>query len=202
MTQTETVTQESYPDSHHDTYSKTVFGFWLFLLTDFMLFATIFVMYAVLQTSTFGGPSAKDLFSLDHALAQTLILLVSTFTVSIGGVYAHRKSKGFVLGLFGFTFVLGLIFLGTEISEFTRLINSGDSWHNSAFLSAYFTLVGTHVFHVVFGLLWFIVLLLPVITQGLTDVNIRRLTCLRMFWQFLNIIWVFIFSVVYLLGAV
>ncbi len=202
MTHSETVSQESYPDPHHDTYSKTMFGFWLFLLTDFMLFATIFSVYAVLQNSTFGGPSAKDLFSLDHALVQTLVILVSALTVGLGGVYTHRKSKASALGLFTVTFVLGVVFLGMEISEFVRLVNSGDSWHNSAFLSAYFTLVGTHVFHVVFGLLWFIVLLLPAITQGLTDVNIRRLTCLRMFWQFVNIIWVFIFSVVYLLGAI
>lgn len=202
MTHSETLSKEKYPDPHHDTYSKTVFGFWLFIITDFMLFATILVMYAVLQNSTFGGPSSKELFSIHHALVQTLVLLVSAATAGLGGVYAHRKEKSLSLGLFVITFALGVLFLGMEISEFLRLVQSGDSWHNSAFLSAYFTLVGTHVFHVVFGLLWFVVLLLPVVVQGLTDVNVRRLTCLRMFWQFVNVVWVFIFTVVYLLGAI
>jgi cytochrome o ubiquinol oxidase subunit III len=202
MTYPETVSHDSHSDSEHDTYSKTVFGFWLFLLTDFMLFATIFVMYAVLHDNTFGGPSAKELFSLPHALTQTLILLVSSLTVGLGGISAHRKHKGAAFALFGITFLLGIAFMAMEFSEFIRLLNSGESWHNSAFLSSYFTLVGTHAFHMLFGLLWFIVLLLPVLLRGLTDVNVRRLTCLRMYWQFLNVVWIFIFTVVYLLGAI
>lgn len=194
-------TEERYPDPHNTTYAKTIFGFWVFLLTDFMLFATIFVMYAVLRDSTFGGPSAKELFSLPYSFTQALILLASSFTAGLAGIFAHRKLNHLTLTFFGITFVLGTLFMWMEFAEFARLVAADHSWRNSAYLSAYFTLVGTHGFHVFFALLWTIVLIIPVLIRGLTPVNIRRLTCLRMFWQFLNVVWVFVFTIVYLLGA-
>ncbi|MCB1110089.1 MAG: cytochrome c oxidase subunit 3 [Chlamydiia bacterium] len=193
---------EAYPDSHHDIYSKTVFGFWLYLLTDFMLFATIFAAYAVLGGNTFGGPTQKDLFDLDYTTLQTFILLFSTFTISVGGVYAHRKSKGGVLTFFLLTFILGFFFLGMECHELSHIVAAGSGWKENAFASSFFTLIGMFLLHVIFALLWIIVLLIPVFSQGLSAISIRRLTCLKMFWQFLNIVWMFIYTIVYLLGIV
>ena len=194
---------EHYPDPHHDLYSRTQFGFWIYLLTDFVLFATIFATYAVLVHSTFGGPTAAHLFSPSAALWPAVILLISSWTIGLGGAAAHRKDKRWTLVYFSFTFVLGLIFLSMVLSHFSRLSHMGYTWDKSAFLSAYFTLVGTHAVHMVFALIWVLVLLYPlIIEEEVSHISIRRLTCLRMFWQFLNIIWVFIFSFVYLMGVV
>jgi cytochrome o ubiquinol oxidase subunit 3 len=192
---------ESVPDSHQDTYSKTLFGFWVYLLTDFMMFAALFATYAVLHQSTYGGPSAKDLFSLPFAMSQTLLLLLCSFTSGLGGIAAHRQDRKGTLILFGLTFVLGLIFMGREWIDLARLVQAGSDWRASAFLSAFFTLVGTHGLHMVFALLWIPILLWPVWKTGVTPVSLIRLTCLRMFWQFLNVVWVFVFAIVYLMGS-
>jgi cytochrome o ubiquinol oxidase subunit III len=197
-----TMTHEIYPDPHHNPYSRTVFGFWLYLMSDFILFGALFAAYVVLKDATFGGPTTKELYHPTYSLVQTLILLTCSLTVGLGGASAHRKHKFWTLALFGLTFVLGAIFLGMELNEFSRFLSAGHGWNQSAFLSMYFTIIGTHGVHVVFGLLWIIVLLVPVWREGITHVSVRRLTCLKMFWQFLNIIWVFIFSFVYLLGVV
>lgn len=191
---------ESYPDTHHDIYSKTIFGFWLYLLTDFILFASFFATYAVLYRGTYGGPSAFDLFDLPLVLIQTFILLTSSLTSGLAGAFAHRKNKNATIALFALTFILGFAFTWMEFSEFTRFVQQGNGWQRSAFLSAVFTLVGTHSIHMLFAMLWVIVLLVPVFREGCTSVSIRRLTCLRMFWQFLNIVWVFIFTMVYMGG--
>jgi cytochrome o ubiquinol oxidase subunit 3 len=196
-----TIPHQSYPDTHHDAYSRTVFGFWLYLMSDFILFGALFAAYVVLSDSTFGGVSARELFQPSYALIQTLVLLVSSLTVGLAGASAHRKHKYGTIILFGITLLLGLLFIGMELNEFSRFIRAGHGWDKSAFLSMYFTVIGTHGLHVVFGLLWMIVLLVPVWRDGISPVSIRRLTCLRMFWQFLNIVWVFIFSFVYLMGV-
>lgn len=201
MSQPERVHHEKYPDTYHNTYSITVFGFWLYLLTDFIFFGTLFATYAVLRDSTFGGPSAAEILHLPFALAQTLILLISSFAIGLGAASAHRNQKIRTIVFFAISFLLGLIFLGMEWSDFSRLIQSGNSWQRSAFLSAFFTLVGTFAIHMIFALLWAIVLIVPVWREGLTNVSIRRLMCLKMFWQFLNIIWIFIFSFVYIMGV-
>lgn len=192
---------EIFPDTHHDIYSKTVFGFWIYLLTDFVLFAALFATYAVLQGNTFGGPSGHELFHLPIILTQTLILLTSGFISGIAGVCAHRKNKTWTILFFALTALLGIIFLGMKFLEFNRLIIGGNDWTKSAFLSIFFTLVGTHAIHVVFAILWTLVLIPLVFFQGITNVVLRRMTCLKMFWQFLNIIWIFIFTLVYLLGG-
>jgi len=196
-----TIVHESDPDPYHDVYSKTVFGFWVYIVTDFMVFATLFATYDVLHNSTFGGPSAHELFNLPFTLTQTFILLVSSFTCGLAGICVHRNHKNWTIALFSLTFLLGIAFMGMELSEFTRLISGGNSWNKSAFLSMFFTLVGTHGLHMIFALLWVIILIVPVCLHGLTPVSIKRLTCLRMFWQFLNIVWIFIFTVVYLMGV-
>lgn len=196
------IPDEKYPDVHHDIYAKTIFGFWVYLLTDFILFGTMFAAYVVLRKSVFGGTPAHVLFDLPYTLVQTLILLVSAYTIGIGGVFAHRGEKAKTIFFFVISFLLGAIFMGMEFAEFARFVASGNSWDKSAFLSVFFTLVGTHGGHMCFALLWVILLMIPVIREGLNPVNLRRLTCLRMFWQFLNIIWVFIFTIVYLMGEI
>ncbi|MBI3236262.1 MAG: cytochrome c oxidase subunit 3 [Chlamydiales bacterium] len=190
-----------YPDTHHDTYSRTVFGFWVYLLTDFVLFGTLFATYAVLGRNTFGGPGAKELFDLGDVLQRTLVLLLASFTAGLAGASAHRRCLPRTLLFFSLTFLLGILFMVMQYAEFESLITSGNSWQRSAFLSAYFTLLGTYAIHIIFGLLWTLVLILPICFQGISPVDIRRLTCLRMFWQFLNIVWIFIFTFVYLIGA-
>lgn len=193
---------ENFPDNYHDAYSKTTFGFWLYLVTDFVLFGALFAVYLVLRNNTFGGPSATDLFYLPSNLLQTVLLLGVSFSSGIAGAYAHRNEKGKTILYFIITFLLGLGFMGIEFHEFGQIIQKGHDWKDSAFLSSYFTLLGTHGVHVLIALLWTLVLLLPVFHTGITDTSLRRLTCLRMFWQFINIIWVFIFTIVYLLKGV
>jgi cytochrome o ubiquinol oxidase subunit 3 len=201
MTTSETLTHENYPDPHHNPYSRTIFGFWLYLMSDFILFGALFATYVVLKNATFGGPTGKELFQPAFTLVQTLVLLICSLTAGLAGASAHRKHKFWTLALFGLTFLLGAVFIGMELTEFSRFSSAGHSWDKSAFLSMYFTIVGTHGLHVIFGLLWIPVLLVPVWREGLSHVSIRRLTCLKMFWQFLNIVWIFIFSFVYLMGV-
>jgi len=201
MKNTEIVAHESYPDTHHDAYSKTVFGFWVYLLTDFVLFATFFATYAVLRTSVYGGPSAREIFNLDGALIQMLVMLVCSFTMGMAGATVHRKKKNATILLMIITFLLGMAFMWMEASDFTRLIQDGNTWKRSAFLSAYYTLIGTYALHMVFALLWTFVLIGALIKESDVDnASIRRVTCLRMFWQFLSIIWSFIFTIVYFMG--
>lgn len=193
-------------DHHHveadqESYDKTVFGFWMYLMTDCILFATVFAAYAVLHESTFGGPSSRELFSLPFALTETLILLTSSFTCGLAMLAVYQKKKNQALALFGITFLLGLSFLGLELHEFNHLVNEGNSWQRSAFLSAFFSLVGCHGLHITCGLLWMFVMMGHVVFRGLTASTLRRLTCLSLFWHFLDVIWILIFTIVYLMGV-
>lgn len=191
------VDKEHYPDPHHDMYSRTIFGFWLFILSDFILFGVLFATFAVLRKNTFGGPGSLQLLNLDLAFTQTVLLLVASFTAGIGGAFAHRKNKKMTVLFFILTFVFGLSFFIIEMDDFSKLISSGNSWSKSAFLSAFFTVMGTHAAHVIFALIWVPVVLIPLIKNEIGHDEIRRLTCLKMLWQFLNIVWVFIFTFVY-----
>ncbi|OGN55476.1 MAG: hypothetical protein A3D96_00765 [Chlamydiae bacterium RIFCSPHIGHO2_12_FULL_44_59] len=193
---------KAFPDMYHDQYSRTIFGFWMYLLTDFILFGTFFAVYAVLRKSVLGGTPPDVLFELPYTLWQTLILLGSAYTIGMGGAFAHRKQASKAMLFFGITFLLGVLFLGLEGRELARFIASGNSWQNSAFLSSFFTLVGTHGAHILFGLLWMVLILISVAQDGITAQTLRRLTCMRMFWQFLNILWVFVFTIVYLMGEI
>jgi cytochrome o ubiquinol oxidase subunit 3 len=181
---------------------KTIFGFWVYLMTDCVLFASLFATFAVLRNNTYGGPSGETLFSPSFVLAETLILLISSFTCGLGILAARRGYLNRVLILFGITFLLGLAFLGLELREFSHLYNEGNSWRRSGFLSAFFTLVGTHGTHISFGLIWMAVMMLKVKKMGLSYMNIKRLTMLSLFWHFLDLVWIFIFTVVYLFGMV
>jgi len=154
---------------------KTVFGFWLYLMTDCVLFASLFAMFAVLHNNTFGGPAGRDLFSLPYALVETLILLTSSFVCGLAMLAVYKKQKNTAVLLFAVTFILGLAFLGMEVSEFRHLVADGNSWQRSGFLSSYFTLVGTHGLHITVGLLWMAVLIIRVMRSGFSQVAIRRL---------------------------
>lgn len=180
--------------------NKTLFGFWVYLMTDCLLFGTLFAIFIVLRDNTNGGPTGKELFSLPNALAETLLLLASSFTCALASLAARRNQTNWVLASFSVTFLLGAGFLALELTEFTELVQRGDSWQRSGFLSAFFTLVATHGTHISMGLLWMIILLVPVYRHGLTPVSLKRLKCLRLFWHFLDVVWIFIFTIVYLMA--
>lgn len=182
--------------------STTLLGFWTYLMTDFVLFAGLFATYAVLRTNTFGGPSGAQLFDPPFFLAETLLLLTSSFTCGLGILAARAGNVKAVLAAFGATFVLGAAFLVMELSEFSQFIAMGDGPSRSAFLSSYFTLVGTHGLHVALGLLWMLMLMTRIYFLGLTRSNSRKLILFSLFWHFLDIIWIFIFTIVYLYGVV
>lgn len=186
--------------AHHDD-SKPLLGFWIYLMTDCILFATLFATYAVLHNNTYGGPTTGDIFELPFVLTETMILLSSSFTCGLGLLAAYQKRRDFVLLWFSVTFILGLAFLGMELYEFNHLVHEGESWTRSGFLSAFFTLVGTHGAHITAGLIWIAVMIVAVLKRGLTLPNIKRLAMLSMFWHFLDIVWIFIFTFVYLMGV-
>ena len=181
---------------------KVVFGFWVYLMTDLLMFGVLFATYSVLHGNIFNGPSSREIFNLPFALLETMILLTSSFTCGLAMLAARKNAKNMVLLWFGITFLLGLSFLGLELSEFGKLIAEGNSWQRSAFLSAFFSLVGTHGLHITSGLLWMAICMIKVWSQGLTGSLVRKLTLLSMFWHFLDIVWIFIFTIVYLMGAI
>jgi cytochrome o ubiquinol oxidase subunit 3 len=181
---------------------KTIFGFWVYLMTDCVLFASLFAVFAVLRNNTFGGPDGQELFSLPFVLGETLILLTSSFTCGLGMLAVNRRNKNTALLLFAITFMLGATFLGLEIQEFHKLAAEGNSWQRSGFLSAFFTLVATHGAHITAGLIWMAVLMSRLYGNGFKPSTFKRFTMLSMFWHFLDIVWIFIFSIVYLIGVI
>lgn len=181
---------------------RALFGFWVYIMSDCLLFASLFATYAVLHNSTFGGPSSRELFSMPFVLTETFILLTSTFTFGLVTLYAHHKQHVTkVLAWMAVTFVLGATFLVMEVIEFRELILDGHGPDTSAFLSAFFALVGTHGLHVFVGLLWMISLFVQVWKRGISTRIVQKLSMLGLFWHFLDIIWIFIFTMVYLMGT-
>lgn len=176
-----------------DVESKTIFGFWLYLLSDILLFAVMFATYAVLRTGTAGGLGQGELVPLPMALGETLLLLVSSY---VCGLNKHAQLRLVI------TFLLGALFFGAVFSDLSHLVQSGNGPDRSAFLSAYFLLVGTLLFHIAVGLLWMIVLFFQIAKKGETDATHRRGKCLKLFWHFLNLVWLGVYSWVYLIGAV
>lgn len=187
--------------SHEDDHSKVTLGFWVYLMTDCVLFACLFAVYLVLHNNTNGGPGSAELFSLPYVLTETLLLLTSSFTSGLALLATHQNNPKRVVQWLMATAVLGIAFLAMEITEFVKLAHEGNSWAHSGFLSSYFTLVGTHGLHITAGLIWLIVLIVMVLKRGIVTSNTRRLSLFSLFWHFLDIVWIFIFSVVYLIGA-
>ena len=193
-------------DGHHehDDTDLTVFGFWTYLMSDLILFGSLFIAFAVLSSHIPPGtPSAKDLFgdSLGFVLTETFALLISSVTFGFAVLAAYKKDVAKVLTWLGITWIFGAAFIGMELYEFNHLVHAGHGPSTSAFLSAFFTLVGTHGIHVTSGLVWMLVLMFQIKKYGLTLPNMRRLACLSLFWHFLDIVWICVFSVVYLLGV-
>ena len=177
-----------------------IFGFWVYLMTDLLIFSVLFATFVVLHNNTFGGPSGRELFNLPYVLVETLILLASSFTCSIAMLAVHRKQKHQAIFWFLVTFALGVSFLAFEISEFSRFINEGASWRRSGFLSSFFTLVGTHGLHISIGLLWMLVAIVRVYLRPLLAHSVSRILRMALFWHFLDFVWIFIFTVVYGMG--
>lgn len=185
-----------------DIMAIQTFGFWIYLMSDLILFATLFSTYIVLSPNHAGGPTGRELFDLPYTLAETMFLLCSTVAYGVVMLAVHADRKKWVLFGLVVTFLLGLGFVAMEIHEFHGLMAVGHGPDESAFLSSYFTLVGTHGAHVTFGLIWMAVLMAQVAVKGLTSPVQSRLLRLSMFWHFLDIIWIGIFTIVYLLGVV
>ena len=177
------------------------YGFWIFLLSDIIMFSALFAAYAVLSTHTAGGPSGHDLFELRHVAIETLCLLFSSYACGLGLLAAENRRLPYFYACFALTFVLGATFLGLEISEFAHMLSGGAGPSRSAFLSAFFSLVGLHGVHVTAGLLWLIFMVAQTARRGPRDFVRRRLLCFSLFWHALDIIWVALMSMVYLMGA-
>lgn len=187
--------------THIHTNEKVTFGFWVYLMSDCVLFATLFATYAVLQGATFGGATPRDLANLPFIFTETILLLTSSFTIGLALLAAHAHKKMPALLALATTLLLGGAFLAMELYEFVHLIHEGSGPARSAFLSAFFALVGTHGLHVFFGALWMSVLMVHIALRGFAEGVFRKLTCLALFWHFLDVIWIFIFTFVYLFGA-
>lgn len=191
---------EHQESSHHEEEAndRAMFGFWIYLMTDLLMFAVLFAVYAVLRNNTLGGETGRELFSRPLALTETLILLTSSFTCGIGMIAARRGRKFQTLLWFGITFALGLTFLSLELKEFAEFIHEGHTLRSNAFLSSFFVLVGTHGLHITSGLLWMAIVMIYVAKRGLNHHMLRKLAMLSLFWHFLDIVWIFIFTIVYL----
>ena len=183
------------------TRTVVAYGFWIFLLSDFVLFSGLFAAYAVLSQQTAGGPTGAELFNLRSVFIETMCLLVSSYTAGLGALSAERRLPERFLVFAALTFVLGAAFLVIEVREFARMVAEGAGPGRSAFLSAFFALVGTHGVHVTAGLIFLAYMVAQVIVKGLRPNVLRRLLCFSLFWHALDIIWVGVFTLVYLMGA-
>jgi cytochrome o ubiquinol oxidase subunit 3 len=180
---------------------KTLLGFWIYLMTDCVLFASFFATYFVLRNNTNGGEPGSELFSLPFIFIETLVLLTSSLTAGISVLALRHKKRSLAISMLIITIILGLTFLTLEIYEFYHLYHDGNSWTFSGFLSSYFSLVGLHGLHIFFGLLWATVLTVFILFKKVQKSELQRLTMWSMFWHFLDIVWIFIFTFVYLMGS-
>lgn len=189
-------------DADHGHHDVKPYGFWVYLMSDLVIFSLLFATYVVLGKNYAGGPGPKELFNLPFVFVETMFLLFSSVTYGFGMIaLQNNNKKGVAINLI-LTAILGLGFISMELYEFRELISEGFGPDRSAFLSSFFTLVGTHGLHVSFGLIWMIMMIIQVFSRGLTDGVRSRLTILSLFWHFLDIVWIGVFTVVYLLGVV
>lgn len=191
----------SHEVHHEDHESIKIDGFWIFLVSDVLIFGTLFATFVVLRTHYAGGPTGKELFDIPEFVTETFALLTSSFTSGLATLQMKRGSvKGLVAWLI-VTILLGLTFIGYEVHEFTTMVLEGASVPRSAFLSGFFTLVGTHGCHVSFGLIWMTGLMIQVTRKGINEITRRKLFIVGLYWHFLDAVWIFIFTVVYLIGV-
>jgi cytochrome o ubiquinol oxidase subunit 3 len=183
------------------TRTVVAYGFWLFIISDITMFSALFAAYAVLSGRTADGPTGSELFNLRHVFIETMCLLLSSYTCGLGALSAERRQRDRYLVFAVLTFVLGAAFLYIEVSEFAGMVSRGAGPSRSAFLSAFFTLVGMHGAHVTAGLIWLTYMMAQVVVKGLRPRVLQRLLCFSLFWHALDIIWIGVITVVYLMGA-
>ncbi|NLS07388.1 cytochrome o ubiquinol oxidase subunit III [Rhizobium sp. P32RR-XVIII] len=191
-----------YMTEEHHPEGSTMLGFWMYIMSDCLIFAVLFATYAVVGRNYAAGPSPADLFELPIVAVNTTMLLLSSITYGFAMLQMQKQNMGATLKWLAITGIFGAVFVGLELYEFTNLILEGAGPQRSAFLSAFFTLVGTHGLHVTVGIVWMITLMIQVRQRGLIAENKRRLMCLSMFWHFLDVVWIGVFSFVYLIGVV
>lgn len=193
--------EEELPlEYRHEDDALRIFGFWVFLVTDMLLFSCVFATYIVLYTHNNHGPTPRQIFDVRGFTAETLILLTSSFTSGLGTLCMRRGNKAGLMGWLIFTWILGASFIALEASEFVADAQSGATMQRSAFLTSFFTLVGTHGCHVSVGLIWMLCILIQLGIKGITPVMARKVFIVGLYWHFLDVVWVFIFTAVYLLG--
>jgi cytochrome o ubiquinol oxidase subunit 3 len=189
-------------DEHeHAEGHSTMLGFWLYLMSDCLIFAVLFAAYGVLGRNYAAGPSGADLFELPVVALNTSMLLFSSITYGFAVLEMQRDRVKATLAWLAVTGLFGVAFVSLELSEFAHMIGEGATPQRSAFLSSFFTLVATHGLHVTFGIIWMVTLMAQVAKRGLSVANRRRLMCLSMFWHFLDVVWIGVFSFVYLMGV-
>ncbi|TKI58723.1 cytochrome o ubiquinol oxidase subunit III [Brevibacillus antibioticus] len=188
-------------DHHPDQEELRTFAFWIYLMTDVILFATLFATYIVLQGSTDGGPGPKDLFQMNGIYASTFILLTSSFTSGLAILAMNKGNRLALMNWLAVTIFLGASFLFLEINEFMHLVSEGATISTSAFLTAFYTLVGTHGLHVTLGIGWMIIVIMQIAKRGITPVTKRKVNIISLFWHFLDIVWIFVFTIVYVMGV-
>ncbi len=187
---------------HNEKNERVYLGFWIYLMTDVLMFSVLFATYAVLRGSTNGGISISQILNLPFVLSETLVLLSSSFVIGIAVLFARALDKTKTLLLLVLTAFLGAVFLIMELYEFTTLFSEGHTFQKSAFLSSFFTLLGFHGLHIATGVIWILFIVFFAIKRGLNDSMIRKITLLSIFWHFLDIVWIFIFTIVYLFGGI
>ncbi|RAS01359.1 cytochrome o ubiquinol oxidase subunit III [Cupriavidus alkaliphilus] len=183
---------------HHDATAHTTLGFWLYLMSDCLIFAVLFATFGVLSGNTAGGPGGQQLFELPFVFAETMVLLLSSYTFGLAMLRQDANAAPRMIRWLAATFVLGALFVVMEVYEFAHLLHQGAGPGVSAYLSAFFTLVGTHGLHVTAGLFWLAVMIHQIRRFGLDDIVRRRLACLSLFWHFLDLVWICVFTFVYL----
>ncbi|MFA6115874.1 MAG: cytochrome o ubiquinol oxidase subunit III [Sphingomonas sp.] len=190
-------------DEHdHEAGGSTMLGFWIYLMSDCLIFAMLFACYGVFGNAYAGGPKPAEIFELPLVALNTSMLLLSSITYGFAMLAMAEDRKAGTLAWLAVTGLFGLAFVGVELHEFSALIAEGATPQRSAFLSAFFTLVGTHGLHVSLGIVWLVTLMVQVGRHGLGAANKRRLMCLSLFWHFLDVIWIGVFTFVYLLGVI
>jgi len=188
-------------EEHHPEGGSTMLGFWIYLMSDCLIFAALFATYGVLGHSYAGGASPREVFELPLVAVNTAMLLFSSITYGFAMLSMERGSKSQTLIWLAITWLFGAAFIGIELHEFAGLIAEGNGPWRSGFLTSFFSLVGTHGLHVTCGLIWMIVLMVQTANKGLIPANKRRLMCLSMFWHFLDVVWIGVFTFVYLMGV-
>lgn len=201
MSLTNSTSAAPHAAHHHDADSTDVLGFWLYIMTDCILFACLFATYFVLTGPHAVGPRLKSFIDLPYVLIETFLLLASNFTYCLAMFAVNKKKVNMSVLWLALTFVLGAGFVIMEVTEFAHLAHEGFTWHTSGAASAFFTLVGTHGFHVSMGLLWILIMMIQLPKLKLNDVTTKRMVYLGLFWNFLDIVWIFLFTFVYLMGA-